>query len=69
MAMKKPFEKQVFIRLTKNETGIVCTVKHGDVNWKVTEFTIEGEPAPADPTVFDDVAVRAVLRRRRQRDV
>ncbi|HLJ47587.1 MAG TPA: hypothetical protein VKU01_16340 [Bryobacteraceae bacterium] len=65
--MKKPFEKQVFIRLTKNETGIVCTVKHGDVNWKVTEFTLEGDPAPADPAVHDEEAVRAIVRKRRPR--
>jgi hypothetical protein len=35
---------EVYIRLTDNEAGFVCTVKRGQLNVKATAFPLDGQP-------------------------
>ena len=64
--MVKPFEKQVYIRLLKNDSGLICTVKYGALAWKTTEFSIEDPPDPNDP-VSAEAEPELVLRKRNRR--
>ena len=42
--MNSLFAEEVYIRLTDNEAGFVCTVKRGPLYVKATEFALEGQP-------------------------
>lgn len=61
--MKKPFEKQVYIRLIRNDSGLICTVKYGALAWKTTEFSI-GDPPDLNNPVSKEAETELVLRRR-----
>lgn len=52
--MNKLFTREVYIRLTDEETGFVCTVKHGKFYAKATEFALHSQPTPEalDETVL-----------------
>ena len=61
--MKKPFEKEVYIRLIKNDSGLICTVKYGALAWKATEFSI-GERPDLNNAVSAETEPLLVLRKR-----
>ena len=42
--MSTLFEGEVYIRLTDDEAGFVCTVKCGQLYVQVTEFVLDGHP-------------------------
>lgn len=60
--MKKPFEKQVYIRLIKNDSGLICTVKYGALAWKATEFSI-GDAPDVNGAVVKEPEPELVLRK------
>ena len=42
--MNTLFGGEVYIRLTDDEAGFVCTVKRGQFYIKATEFALKGQP-------------------------
>ena len=42
--MNTLFGGEVYIRLTDDEAGFVCTVKRGQFYVKATEFALDGQP-------------------------
>lgn len=58
--MNELFEGEVYIRLTDNEAGFICTVKRGQLYEKATEFALDDQPFT---TASDEKSL--VLARRR----
>jgi hypothetical protein len=42
--MNTLFGGEVYIRLTDDEAGFVCTVKRGQLYVKATEYALDGQP-------------------------
>ena len=43
--MRSPFAKEVYIRLTDDETALICTSKYGRLLSKATTFPLQKQPA------------------------
>lgn len=57
MKLRALLSKEVYIRLTENEPGLVASVKYGRLCWKQTEYPIE-LPAECPVTVHAPVEKR-----------
>jgi hypothetical protein len=42
--MRSPFSKEVYIRLTDDETALICTSKYGRLFSKATAFPLQAQP-------------------------
>jgi hypothetical protein len=42
--MNTPLAREIYIRLTDNQQGFVCTVKYGRLYSTVTEFRLHSQP-------------------------
>jgi len=43
--MRSPFSKDIYIRLTDNETALICTSKYGRLLSKATLFPLQSQTA------------------------
>lgn len=57
--MKSPFSKEVYIRLTDDESALICTSKYGCFFSKVITFPLRKEPAQ---DLEAEIAVRRLTR-------